>query len=269
MTQLFPNYKRKNIEFVAGDKNYLIDSDGKKYLDFTSGIGVVNLGYNHPVLNQVLKEQSEKIWHTPNLYENSLQEDLAKQLAGASDYLAYFCNSGAEANEAAIKLARKATGRSKIITFEQSFHGRTFGAMSATGQAAIHQGFYPLLPEFAYVPYNALDKLEQELDGNTAAVMLELIQGEGGVIPAEKQWIKQVVALCEKNGSLVIVDECRQVLGEQALSMCLKPMILRLMLSLWRKVLAMGFQSARCSAKRNMQTHFKRGAMVQPLVEIN
>ncbi|WP_086347315.1 acetylornithine transaminase [Candidatus Enterococcus clewellii] len=213
MTQLFPNYKRKNIEFVAGDKNYLIDSDGKKYLDFTSGIGVVNLGYNHPVLNQVLKEQSEKIWHTPNLYENSLQEDLAKQLAGASDYLAYFCNSGAEANEAAIKLARKATGRSKIITFEQSFHGRTFGAMSATGQAAIHQGFYPLLPEFAYVPYNALDKLEQELDGNTAAVMLELIQGEGGVIPAEKQWIKQVVALCEKNGSLVIVDEVQTGIG--------------------------------------------------------
>lgn len=213
MTQLFPNYSRKNIEFVSGEKSTLIDSAGNPYLDFTSGIGVVNLGYNHPQLNQVLQEQAEKIWHTPNLYENSLQESVAKQLAGDQDYLAYFCNSGAEANEAAIKLARKVTGKSKIITFEQSFHGRTFGAMSATGQASIHQGFYPLLPEFAYVPYNSLEKLEQELDDNTAAVMLELIQGEGGVIPAEQDWIDELVRLCEANGILLIVDEVQTGIG--------------------------------------------------------
>lgn len=213
MTKLFPNYSRRSVEFVAGEQNYLIDSDGKKYLDFTSGIGVMNLGYNHPQLNRVLEEQASKIWHTPNLYENSLQETLAKQLAGDQDYLAYFCNSGAEANEAAIKLARKTTGKSKIITFEQSFHGRTFGAMSATGQASIHEGFYPLLPEFVYVPYNSLDELKRELDGNTAAVMLELVQGEGGVIPADKDWIQELVALCESNGTLVIVDEVQTGIG--------------------------------------------------------
>ncbi|MGL4697655.1 acetylornithine transaminase [Enterococcus larvae] len=213
MTYLFPNYSRKPIEFIKGEKNHLFDKNGKKYLDFTSGIGVMNLGYDHPVINQVLQEQAAEIWHTPNLYENSLQEEAAKLLAGEQDYLAYFCNSGAEANEAAIKLARKATGRSKIITFEQSFHGRTFGAMSATGQAAIHRGFYPLLPEFVYVPFNSMEMLKRELDQHTAAVMLELIQGEGGVIPAEEEWIKELAEICEKNGSLLIVDEVQTGIG--------------------------------------------------------
>ena len=132
MSYLFPNYARKPFEIVAGEGCYVTDDQGKKYLDFTSGIGVVNLGYHQPALNEILAAQAQKIWHTPNLYENQLQEAVAEKLVGARDYLAFFCNSGAEANEAALKLARKATGKTQIITFKNSFHGRTYGAMSAT-----------------------------------------------------------------------------------------------------------------------------------------
>ncbi len=128
MTYLFENYKRAPIEFVKAVGSYLIDSEGKAYLDFSSGIGVTNLGF-HPQVQQALIQQAGRIWHSPNLYLSSLQEQVAQELTGSYDYLAFFCNSGAEANEAAIKLARKAAGKQGIITFQQSFHGRTFGAM--------------------------------------------------------------------------------------------------------------------------------------------
>ncbi|MBL1230120.1 acetylornithine transaminase [Enterococcus sp. BWB1-3] len=213
MSYLFPNYLRKSIEFVEGDKCSLMDAQGKRYLDLTSGIGVVNLGYNHPVLNQTLQEQSQKVWHIPNLYKNSLQERVAEKLADGKEYVAYFCNSGAEANEAAIKLARKATGRTKIISFLQSFHGRTFGAMSATGQDSIHADYHPLVPGFIYVPYNSLEGLKEHLDNDTAAVIVEVIQGEGGVIPAKQEWLKELKAVCQDNGSLLIVDEIQTGIG--------------------------------------------------------
>ncbi len=163
--------------------------------------------------------QAEQIWHVPNLYDSQLQEEVAQKLTqnqkSASDepYLAYFCNSGAEANEAALKLARKATGRSKVISFEQSFHGRTFGAMSLTGQSSIHDGFGPLVPEMVYVPFNDLEALQAVLDEQTAAVFLELIQGEGGVIPAEVAWVQAVAALCQELGVLLVVDEIQTGMG--------------------------------------------------------
>lgn len=131
MTKLFSNYKRAAIDFASAQGNYLTDTTGKTYLDFSSGIGVTNLGY-HPRVNQALTDQVGKILHHPNLYYNQLQEDVAGLLTGDKDYLAFFCNSGAEANEAAIKIARKASGKQEIITFQNSFHGRTFGSMSAT-----------------------------------------------------------------------------------------------------------------------------------------
>ncbi len=153
----------------------------------------------------------------PNLYESQLQETVAAQLVQqiphTSEYAVYFCNSGAEANEAALKLARKATGRSQIISFQQSFHGRTFGAMSATGQAAIQDGFGPLVPGFTYLTYNDEEALAQALSADTAAVILELIQGEGGVIPAEKEWVKAVAAHCKENGTLLIIDEIQTGMG--------------------------------------------------------
>ncbi|MTD41693.1 acetylornithine transaminase [Erwinia sp. CPCC 100877] len=213
MSYLFPNYNRKPIELIKGTKNTLVDQNNKEYLDFTSGIGVMNLGYNDPELNQVLAEQAAQLWHTPNLYTNQLQEKVAQKLANNQDYVAFFCNSGTEANEAAIKLARKATGKSKIITCSNSFHGRTYGAMSATGQESIQRGFEPLVPDFVYVPFNEIDPLVQALDVETAAVMLELIQGEGGVLPAEKSWVQAIAAQCQKQGVLLIVDEIQTGIG--------------------------------------------------------
>ncbi|OJG69181.1 acetylornithine/succinylornithine family transaminase [Enterococcus moraviensis] len=198
---------------VKGSANRLTDQKGKNYLDFTSGIGVMNLGYNDPELNQVLSDQANLLWHTPNLYENHLQEQTAELLANGKDYVSYFCNSGAEANEAAIKLARKATGKSQIITFTNSFHGRTYGAMSATGQASIHAGFDPLVPDFIYVPFNEIEPLKAVINHQTAAVMLELIQGEGGVVPAKESWVQEVQALCHEFGVLLIIDEIQTGIG--------------------------------------------------------
>lgn len=213
MSHLFPNYARDEIDLVDGSGSYVFDQNGMKYLDFMSGIAVSNLGHHHPKVMQALSDQSEKIWHSSNLYTSNLQEKVAEKLTMGKDYLAFFCNSGTEANEAAIKLARKATGRSKILSFEQSFHGRTYGALSATGQPALQAGFFPIVEGFEYLPYNQLEPLKQHLNEEVAAVMLEVIQGEGGIIPAEKEWLQAVAALCKENGSLLIIDEIQTGMG--------------------------------------------------------
>ena len=212
MTYLFENYKRAPIEFVKAEGSYLIDSEGKAYLDFSSGIGVTNLGF-HPQVQQALIQQAERIWHSPNLYLSSLQEQVAQELAGSYDYLAFFCNSGAEANEAAIKLARKATGKQGIITFQQSFHGRTFGAMAATGQDKIKEGFGDGVPHFSYAVYNDLASVEKLVNQDTAAVMLELVQGESGVRPAEAAFVKDLADFCRREEILLIVDEVQTGMG--------------------------------------------------------
>ena len=212
MTYLFENYKRAPIEFVKAEGSYLIDSEGKAYLDFSSGIGVTNLGF-HPQVQQALIQQAGRIWHSPNLYLSSLQEQVAQELAGSYDYLAFFCNSGAEANEAAIKLARKATGKQGIITFQQSFHGRTFGAMAATGQDKIKEGFGDGVPHFSYAVYNDLASVEDLVNQDTAAVMLELVQGESGVRPAEAAFVKDLADFCQQEGILLIVDEVQTGMG--------------------------------------------------------
>lgn len=212
MTKLFQNYKRESIEFIKAADNYLVDKEGNFYLDFSSGIGVTNLGF-HEQVKQAVSEQLEAIWHSPNLYQNSLQEQVADLLIGGEDYLAFFCNSGAESNEAAIKLARKFSGKSDIITFKQSFHGRTFGAMSATGQEKIQLGFGPLVEGFHYAIYNDLESVKQLVTENTAAVMLELVQGEGGVIPADKDFVAELAHYCKEQGLLLIVDEVQTGIG--------------------------------------------------------
>lgn len=212
MTYLFENYKRAPIEFVKAEGSYLIDSEGKAYLDFSSGIGVTNLGF-HPQVQQALIQQAGRIWHSPNLYLSSLQEQVAQELAGSYDYLAFFCNSGAEANEAAIKLARKVTGKQGIITFQQSFHGRTFGAMAATGQDKIKEGFGDGVPHFSYAVYNDLASVEKLVNQDTAAVMLELVQGESGVRPAEAAFVKDLADFCQQEGILLIVDEVQTGMG--------------------------------------------------------
>lgn len=213
MSHLFPNYARDTIDLVSGSGSYVYDQNGRQYLDFMSGIAVSNLGHNHPKVVQALSEQADKIWHSSNLYSSKLQENVAEKLTMGKDYLAFFCNSGTEANEAAIKLARKATGRSKILSFEQSFHGRTYGALSATGQPALQAGFFPIVEGFDYLPYNQLDPLKEKLDKNVVAVMLEVIQGEGGIVPAKKKWLQSVAKLCKENGSLLIIDEIQTGMG--------------------------------------------------------
>ncbi len=212
MTYLFENYKRAPIEFVKAEGSYLIDSEGKAYLDFSSGIGVTNLGF-HPQVQRALIQQAGRIWHCPNLYLSSLQEQVSQELAGSYDYLAFFCNSGAEANEAAIKLARKATGKQGIITFQQSFHGRTFGAMAATGQDKIKKGFGDGVPHFSYAVYNDLASVEKLVNQDTAAIMLELVQGESGVRPAEASFVKVLADFCQREGILLIVDEVQTGMG--------------------------------------------------------
>lgn len=214
MSAILPTYKRFDVAVSNALGTVVEDVEGKKYLDFGSGIGVCNLGHRHPAVQEAIEAQLNKYWHVSNLYTNPIQEEVANLLVTNSvgDYV-FFCNSGAEANEAAIKLARKATGKTKIITFKQSFHGRTFATMSATGQEKIQVGFGPMLQEFHYVPYNETEALSEAIDQNTAAIMLEMVQGEGGVIPADQAFLQELADLCKENNILLIIDEIQTGIG--------------------------------------------------------
>lgn len=214
MSALFKNYARRPIAIEKGKGTIVYDTNGKRYLDFTSGIAVCNLGHANDVLVKALQEQSEKLWHSSNLFESPGQEKLAASLvADLPLSYAFFCNSGAEANEAAIKMARKHTGKHHIIVFEQSFHGRTFGAMSATGQDKVRQGFGPLVSQFTTLPFNDVEALKAAIDDSVAAIMLEVVQGEGGVNSVTDEFAAAIQAICEENGILLIVDEVQTGIG--------------------------------------------------------
>ncbi|KON68147.1 acetylornithine aminotransferase [Peribacillus butanolivorans] len=214
MSSLFPTYARWNIEPETANGMKLISTTGKEYLDFTSGIGVLNLGHSHEKVKKAVTEQLNKYWHVSNMFQSSLQERAAKMLVDASGLgQVFFANSGAEANEAAIKLARKATGKSKIVTCLQSFHGRTFATMAATGQEKIKIGFGPMLASFEYVPFNDNDALETAVDEDTAAVMIEVVQGEGGIHVVQQSYLDAIQAQCKKYGSLLIIDEIQTGIG--------------------------------------------------------
>ncbi|MFE8696350.1 acetylornithine transaminase [Cytobacillus sp. FJAT-53684] len=214
MSHLFPTYSRWEVEPDIAEGCFIIGKDGKRYLDFTSGIGVCNLGHRPKAVQEAVNSQLNRFWHVSNLFVQGEQEAAAKRLAdGANMDLVFFANSGAEANEAAIKLARKATGRKKIITFENSFHGRTFATMSATGQEKIKAGFGPMLETFTYLPLNDIEAVKQAIDSETAAVMLEVVQGEGGIHIGEQEFLNEVGQLCKKNGALYIIDEIQTGVG--------------------------------------------------------
>jgi len=214
MSAIFPTYGRFEIAIDKAEGTQVWDTTGKSYIDFGSGIAVANLGHRHPEVQQAVEVQLNKYWHMSNLYHIPLQEEVADKLTANSsgDYV-FFANSGAEANEAAIKLARKATGKTKIITFKKSFHGRTFATMSATGQDKIQQGFGPLLETFEYADYNDLESVKKAIDSNTAAIMVEAIQGEGGVVPANEDFLKSIAELASKKGILLIIDEIQTGIG--------------------------------------------------------
>ena len=213
-------YARSPVAFVKGEGAYLWDTDGKRYLDFISGIGVTGAGHCHPRIVSAIKEQAERLIHTSNLFYIIPQAELAKRLSELSGgYKCFFCNSGAEANEAAVKLARrymKLKGDSKryeIITTVGSFHGRTYAAMTATGQEKYREGFEPLVGGFMYVPFNDIEALKEAISERTCAIMLEPIQGESGVNIPDDDYLPSVAELCNEHGILLILDEVQTGLG--------------------------------------------------------
>ncbi len=214
-SSLLKNYNRLPVEFVKGEGSSLFDSNGKKYLDFLSGIAVTSFGHAHPHITKAVHDQVDKIWHTSNLFKISLQEKVAEKLTTQSKLdKVFFCNSGTEANEAAIKFARKfGDGKSNIITALGGFHGRTMGSLSASAQYKLWQGFYPLTPGFIHVPYNDIDAINDSINEHTAAVMVEPIQGENGVIVPSSDYLKKLRAICDANSLLLIVDEVQTGIG--------------------------------------------------------
>lgn len=213
-------YARYPIAPVKGQGSYLWDADGKQYLDFVGGIAVCLLGHSHPELIKALNQQSQELWHVSNLYWIKPQVELAEKLVQTSGLAkAFFCNSGAEANEAAIKLARKyfyrqgQTHRHELIVFKESFHGRTLATLTATGQSKYQEGFAPLPEGFVYAEYNNLASVEALIGSNTCAVMVEPIQGEGGIKPAEPSFLEGLRRLCDKEGILLIFDEVQCGMG--------------------------------------------------------
>ncbi|MDQ0340703.1 acetylornithine aminotransferase [Caldalkalibacillus uzonensis] len=213
-------YQRFPLSIVRGEGSYVWDEQGERYLDFTSGLAVCNLGHVPPVIKEAVQNQLDMLWHCSNLYHIPVQEQLAQALADYScaDQV-FFCNSGAEANEAAIKLARKyakqvkKTEKYEIVTFKQSFHGRTLATLTATGQEKVQQDFDPLPAGFRYLPYNDLNALEEVAGEHTCAVLLELVQGEGGVVPANPEWVQALAHLCQEHQLLFMVDEVQTGMG--------------------------------------------------------
>lgn len=213
-------YKRFPIVITKGKGCNLWDIEGKKYMDFVSGIAVCNLGHSHPKVSAALSKQADVLLHVSNLYYTEPQIDLAYRLTENSfaDRV-FFCNSGAEANEAAIKLARKyfkdkgQSERYRIVTMEKSFHGRTMATLSATGQDKIKKGFEPLLEGFDHIPFNDIDALRKSIGPSTCAVLLEPIQGEGGVRCPDPDYLKAVRRLCDETDVLLIFDEIQTGMG--------------------------------------------------------
>jgi acetylornithine aminotransferase/acetylornithine/N-succinyldiaminopimelate aminotransferase len=211
---LMTNYTRAPLCLVRGEGARVWDTDGKEYLDFVGGIAVDALGHSHPKIVGAIREQATALLHVSNLYQIPSQIHLAKLLVEHSFAdRAFFCNSGTEANEAAIKLARKhatdtgSSDRTDIITMRGAFHGRTMGALSATPNEKYQHGFHPLLPGFKYVPFGDLTAVERAMDGRTAAILVEPIQGEGGVNLAPDGYLAGLRRLCDDHGALLIFDE--------------------------------------------------------------
>lgn len=239
---VLPTYGRFQIEPSHGKGTELWDIDGKRYLDFCTGIAVCALGHAHPRMIKAISEQSQKLMHCSNLYNITQQADLAELITEKCIKMPgkmFFSNSGAEANDGMIKLARRyghnrpnslGENRFEVLTFNKSFHGRTIGAMSATGQEKIQQGFAPLLEGFRHLPFNDIKALEKAVGDRTVAIMLEPIQGEGGIIPASAEFLSAISILCKKHDLLLLVDEVQcgfgrtgHLMGWRAFHDSLKP----------------------------------------------
>ncbi|AVM44838.1 aspartate aminotransferase family protein [Victivallis lenta] len=213
---VMPTYAPK-ILFVRGEGARLWDADGREYLDFATGISVCNLGHCHPGVTAAVRKQAATLVHVSNLYMNEVMPRLAEKLIeNCFDGVVFFANSGAEANEGMFKLARKignASGRNEIISMDNSFHGRTLATLAATGRAKYRKGFEPDMPGFRQVPFNDIEALKNAVNDKTCAVVLEPVQGEGGILPADLEYLKQVRALCDEKGILLLFDEVQCGMG--------------------------------------------------------
>jgi acetylornithine/N-succinyldiaminopimelate aminotransferase len=214
---VIPNYRRYPVCLVRGEGSWIWDAEGNRYLDFFPGWGCNLLGHCPPRIVEAVREQVGQLIHVPNTWYMESQGAFARALSERSfGGQCFFCNSGAEANEAAIKLARlagTATGRFKIVSMENGFHGRTYAALTATAQPKYHAGCGPMVPGFSYVPYNNLDAVAAVLDDQTAAVLVEPIQGEGGVNLPSPDYLPGLRSLCDERGVLLILDEVQTGLG--------------------------------------------------------
>ena len=213
---VLPTYARADVTIVRGEGCRVWDDEGSSYLDFVGGIAVVGLGHLHPAVTAAAHAQLDRLWHASNLYWTEpmlrLAGLLSERMGGAQ---AFFCNSGAEANEAALKVARKATGRTRIVALEGGFHGRTLGALSATGQPGKWEGFGPLVPGVSFARPNDVESLEAAVApaSELATILLEPVLGEGGVLPLEAEFVRSAAEIAREVGALLTVDEVQAGLG--------------------------------------------------------
>jgi acetylornithine/N-succinyldiaminopimelate aminotransferase len=220
ISAVLPTYARAPMSFVKGEGSWLIEENGQRYLDLGGGIAVTSLGHAHPKLVQALKDQAENLWHTSNLYRIPNQEKLAEKLVAETFAdTVFFTNSGAEAMECSIKMARKYFShhdmpqRTKIIAFKDAFHGRTLGTIAAAGGEKLLKGFGPQLAGFIHVPFGDLAAVAAAIDDETAAILIEPVQGEGGIISADDTFLRGLRALCDEHGLLLIMDEIQCGMG--------------------------------------------------------
>jgi predicted acetylornithine/succinylornithine family transaminase len=264
---IFQTYSRYPVTLMRGKGTKVWDERGKEYLDFLSGIAVCNLGHCHPAVVRAAQEQLKKLIHVSNFFYTEPQAELARLLtANSFADRVFFCNSGAEANESALKLARKFSlrqgtkSRYEVITMHYSFHGRTFATLSATAQKKFHTGFEPLLPGFHHVPFNDIGALKKAVNKNTCAVLLEPIQGEGGVNCPDADYLKKVRAACDEHGLLLIFDEVQVGMGRTGKLFAyqhygVEPDIMTL-----AKALAGGLPAGAMLAKKHVAESFSPGS---------
>ncbi len=216
-----PVFAPPTVIFERGSGTELWDKDGKRYLDFLGGLAVIGLGHTNPAITRAITEQASKLVHVSNLFANpvaieaaGMVNDLMREATGV-DGLTFFCNSGAEANEAALKLARKFGGRGRhvVVSAYGSFHGRTLAALAATGQPAKHEPFFPMPDGFRHVAFGDIEALRAVIDPTVSAVLIETVQGEGGVIPAPPGYLSDIRALCDERGMLMMIDEVQTGFG--------------------------------------------------------
>ncbi len=264
---LMPTYAPSPISIVRGRGSRVYDLEGREYLDFVAGIAVNTLGHAHPDLVAAIQKQAQHLLHASNLYYTEPQVKLAKALVDHSfAKKVFFCNSGAEANEAAIKLARRyahqkhGPDRYEIITMLNSFHGRTMATLTATGQEKVQKGFEPLVPGFKYVPLNDLPELEKGLSSKTAAVMLEPIQGEGGVHVADRTYLKGLRELCRQHDVLLVFDEVQTGMGRTGTLFAYEQLGVRPDIMTLAKGLGGGVPIGACLATDEVAAAFSPGA---------